>query len=169
MRARDVIVNFGFVALASLFSITAAGAGGEETSPAKPPRARRWLLRALDGASLRLRRPECRALLRDFTDRTGRSLEQRLAAEGASVHEYLKRLHFFEAPPTLCGGRRLAFTAPGSRVIFVCSDRFQSVAERNAAYVEAAVIHEALHSLGLGEDPPTSAFITERVLARCAR
>jgi len=29
------------------------------------------------------------------------------------------------------------------------------------------MIHEALHTLGLGENPPTSAEITERVLARC--
>ncbi len=34
-------------------------------------------------------------------------------------------------------------------------------------HAEAILIHEALHSLGLREDPPSSDFITERVRARC--
>ena len=32
---------------------------------------------------------------------------------------------------------------------------------------EAALIHESLHSLGLGENPPTSSEITSRVISRC--
>jgi hypothetical protein len=32
---------------------------------------------------------------------------------------------------------------------------------------QAIVIHEALHTLGLGENPPSSAEITARVLASC--
>jgi hypothetical protein len=66
-------------------------------------------------------------------------------------------------------GSRLAVTTVGSRVIYLCSARFRAVAEKNGAYVEAAIIHEALHALGLGENPPTSELITERVLARCGR
>jgi hypothetical protein len=31
------------------------------------------------------------------------------------------------------------------------------------------VIHEVLHSLGLGENPPSSDHITERVRARCGQ
>jgi hypothetical protein len=31
------------------------------------------------------------------------------------------------------------------------------------------VIHEALHTLGLGENPPTSTEITSRIAARCQR
>jgi hypothetical protein len=42
-------------------------------------------------------------------------------------------------------------------------------AERSRAAADAAIIHELLHSLGLGEDPPTSKQITDTVLARCAR
>ena len=34
---------------------------------------------------------------------------------------------------------------------------------------EAVLIHELLHSLGLGENPPDSAAITDRVMARCER
>ena len=34
---------------------------------------------------------------------------------------------------------------------------------------EIIVLHEALHTLGLGENPPLSAVITDRVAARCGR
>jgi hypothetical protein len=33
----------------------------------------------------------------------------------------------------------------------------------------ALIIHEELHSLGLGEDPPTSKEITAKVIERCGR
>jgi hypothetical protein len=39
----------------------------------------------------------------------------------------------------------------------------------SARYAEAAVIHEMLHSLGLGEDPPSSDHISTRVMARCGQ
>jgi hypothetical protein len=32
---------------------------------------------------------------------------------------------------------------------------------------EAYVIHEMLHSLGLGENPPSSLAITAKVMSRC--
>jgi hypothetical protein len=35
--------------------------------------------------------------------------------------------------------------------------------------VEAILIHEALHTLGLAENPPTSFEITRQVLGRCTR
>jgi hypothetical protein len=38
---------------------------------------------------------------------------------------------------------------------------------RNSRNAEAIVIHEWLHSLGLGENPPSSDYITTRVRARC--
>jgi hypothetical protein len=38
---------------------------------------------------------------------------------------------------------------------------------RNSRHVEAILIHELLHSLGLGENPPSSDYITSRVRARC--
>jgi hypothetical protein len=34
---------------------------------------------------------------------------------------------------------------------------------------EAIIIHEALHTLGLREDPPSSREITRRVVKRCGR
>jgi len=40
---------------------------------------------------------------------------------------------------------------------------------KNSRHAEAALIHEALHSPGLGENPPSSDYISERVLARCGQ
>ena len=37
----------------------------------------------------------------------------------------------------------------------------------NPTYVEALVIHEMMHTLGLGENPPSSLEINARVLKRC--
>jgi len=42
-----------------------------------------------------------------------------------------------------------------------------TVAEPKPFYAEAVIIHETLHSLGLGENPPTSDEITWRVFSRC--
>ncbi len=63
----------------------------------------------------------------------------------------------------------MAFTVPGSRVIYVCGREFRSAVERSRALADAVIIHELLHSLGLGENPPTPKVITDAVLARCAR
>ena len=38
---------------------------------------------------------------------------------------------------------------------------------KNPTLAEAMVIHEMLHTLGLGENPPTTFEITDRVLSRC--
>jgi hypothetical protein len=44
---------------------------------------------------------------------------------------------------------------------------FNEAAARNASRAEIAVIHEALHTLGLGENPPDSREITRLVTERC--
>jgi len=51
-------------------------------------------------------------------------------------------------------------------VIYVCGTRFINRFARKAAG-EILVIRELLHALGLGENPPTSAHITDAVLDRC--
>ena len=68
-----------------------------------------------------------------------------------------------------CQGAALAFTEPGSRIVYVCSQRFRSEWIANTRYSRAVVIHEALHTLGLGENPPSSQAISEAVLAYCYR
>jgi hypothetical protein len=59
-------------------------------------------------------------------------------------------------------------TSVGVPRVFVCRPFLRTVnRERPAA--EVYVIHEMLHALGLGENPPTSAFIADRVRRRCGR
>jgi hypothetical protein len=67
-----------------------------------------------------------------------------------------------------CVSGVLAFTAPGIRVVRVCIDEFKRISREQPDYVVASVMHEILHTLGLGENP-SSSQITARVLARCGR
>ncbi len=52
----------------------------------------------------------------------------------------------------------------GSRVVFICPTAF---VEGSPEETEAALIHEMLQTLGLGENPSRSRDITARVRARC--
>ena len=52
-------------------------------------------------------------------------------------------------------------------VVFVCGTRLWQTYRRNPTHVEALVIHEMLHTLGLGENPPTSLQIQAGILKRC--
>jgi hypothetical protein len=65
-------------------------------------------------------------------------------------------------------------TRPGSGSVGVCpmvggpfSSRLAEVQLRTPAFAESIVIHEMLHTLGLGENPPTSLEITRQVQLRC--
>jgi hypothetical protein len=127
----------------------------------------RW---ALDGASRRLAAPACQALLTEFTDQDGRPLQDRLGPLERTPSEYLELVLFRDG--TGKGSCRnqgvLAFTSQGNRVVYVCSAHFQRTWQSDRIEAEAAVIHEALHTLGLGENPPTSREITRRVRRLCA-
>ena len=57
-----------------------------------------------------------------------------------------------------------AFTVRGSGVVFVCGRNF---ARQGPRLQENALIHEMLHSLGLGENPPSSKQISRQVEKRC--
>jgi len=123
--------------------------------------------RATEAAASQLADARCQALLDEFADAEGRPLRSVLAAHGLSVSDYAKQVFFYDAPEWACRGAKLAVTKPGSRAIFVCGARFQKEMSRNSRNAEAIVIHEVLHSLGLGENPPSSDHITGRVRALC--
>lgn len=124
---------------------------------------------SLEEAARKLRRPECSAVLSDFHDGSGRTLEQNLAATGMTPDEYLAWLYFYPGDGLRrCEDSRvLASTSPGSRVIFICETQFHAVQRRDHAYSAHTLIHEMLHALGLGENPPTPGRITQRVMVRC--
>ena len=125
--------------------------------------------RALAGARRRMQRPGCQRLFTDFQDEGGRPLREALERYGASGEEYLDRLVFYDGTHQAICDRKavLAYTSPGNQVVFVCSPQFTRAAFADPRLAEAALIHESLHSLGLGENPPTSREITARVLSRC--
>jgi hypothetical protein len=126
--------------------------------------------RVLGSAARQLGHPQCQGLLDEFKDASGQPLRATLEAYGLEAAEYLERgVFFYDAPSRLCGTANLAVTTPGSRAVFVCGERFVRQTSKNSRHVEAVLIHEALHSLGLGENPPSSDYINDRVLARCGQ
>jgi hypothetical protein len=125
--------------------------------------------RALGNARRRLERPGCQRVLTDFADEHGRPLQEALDREGTPSEALLDRLLFYDGTgQARCASRRtLAFTFPRSTIVFVCAEQFTEAAFRDPLTAEAALIHEGLHSIGLGENPPSSSAITARVLSRC--
>ena len=112
--------------------------------------------RAAGGARRRLERETCAGLVDQFTTGAGRPLRDVLTELNASPAEALARIIFRDGGASeACGGAVAAFTGPGSRVVFVCGARFAGI-DRGRA--ELVVIHELLHTLGLGERPPRSAI-----------
>ncbi len=79
-----------------------------------------------------------------------------LDERGETGQSHLQRLFFYDGAEAR--GCRvpgvLAFTQPGSHVVYVCSQWFREAFATNPSKVEAVIIHESLHSLGLGENPP---------------
>jgi len=127
-------------------------------------------------AAARLEGPECRKLLADFKDRRGNTLESNLQPWGVSASRYLLDLAFVDgAPMAECRGVSVTMVAnPGVPRVFVCpagpaaaNSRLARLEFRSGSLAEAMVIHEMLHTLGLGENPPTTFEITARVRERC--
>ena len=126
---------------------------------------------ALAGARRRLESRSCQILFTDFAGTDGRPLAAALEGLGHTGASYLGLLSFYNGDGAArCQNRQLpilAFTVLGSRVIHICP-RFAGMQRRDSREAEATLIHEALHSLGLGENPPSSRHIQDRVLDLCA-
>jgi hypothetical protein len=156
--------------LASHAESAVAQPAGDGLRIALGGKARMVVEDAVRGASRRLAVPECQLLLEEFRDSAGRPLSARLVSAGQTVIYYITTVHFVDGDGTAQCQRDdaiAAFTEPGSRVIFVCARGFAERFARRTAGGEILVIHELLHSLGLGENPPTPAQITARVWDRC--
>ena len=134
------------------------------------------LERARKSAGQRLAGEQCLKLLTDFTDSEGQPLQRNLDRYGVSASAYLETIVFKDGSKLAnCarGSVHLA-TTPGLPVVFVCpagsstpGSRFAGVQASNPNLADYMVIHEMLHTLGLGENPPTTFEITERVIQRC--
>ena len=165
-------------ALVALFAATAGTLGAEEAKDAKVRRTSfNRPLSAFDAGALdrakaraaqKLQDPVCQQVLSDFKDAQGRPLQENLQKWGVSPAEYLEMIPFLDGSSSnLCRWGKVDFvSAPGVPRVFVCAP-FAATQLRDPGTAEAEVIHEMLHTLGLGENPPTSAEITSRVKGRC--
>ena len=124
--------------------------------------------RARKGAVRKLESAECQKVFTDFADAKGRSLRQNLEEWGASPTEYVDLIPFLDgSSQPLCRKTKTALVAnPGVRRVYVCQ-AFADLQLHQPGIAESMVIHEILHTLGLGENPPTSIEITQRVESRC--
>ncbi|HET7526274.1 MAG TPA: hypothetical protein VFK10_10060 [Burkholderiaceae bacterium] len=104
-------------------------------------------------------------MLADFTDVGGRRLDRVLQAAGRTPQEQLDQLVLVSGMGRYgCSRGQLAFTHVGSATVSICLWPFELLP---APKRQAVLIHEMLHSLGLGENPPESVAITAQVLKRC--
>jgi hypothetical protein len=127
---------------------------------------------ALVGAVTRIQDARCQQVLSDFRDTAGRTLRENLDTRGQTPAGFIGGILFYDGDLFATCRRDegvYAFTSPGSRVVFVCGERFHGNWRRKPQWGEVVLLHEALHSMGLGENPPSSEEITSRVAWSCAR
>jgi Lysine-specific metallo-endopeptidase len=121
-------------------------------------------------AHRRLGEPKCRLIFSDSQDESGQPLQQKLDSIGQSGQSYLGWIWFVnsERDSRCKQSNVLAFTSPHSQVVYYCGDRFsRNVTRRGLGSLATTIIHEELHSLGLGENPPSAQEISRRVEERC--
>jgi hypothetical protein len=178
MRSRNGFLWTLAVVSVAAGRLLAAPAGGQDSRTIDPswPRifvkdlyVRDAVAKSLDGASEWLKTPECQSLFSEFADRRGRPLKERLAELNMGPVDYLRVVVFEDgAAHRQCSVEGvLAFTTIESRVVHVCGRVFARAWRREALDARATVIHEVLHSLGLGENPPAPQYITSRVRQLC--
>jgi hypothetical protein len=152
-----------------VFTILLAVASAE-ASPARTltPFDAGAIARARAGALRKLADPECRKVFTDFTDGEGRSLRQNLDAWAEDTADYVALIPFLDgSKQKLCRAAKTALVAqPGVRRVYVCK-AFADFQLKQPGIAESMVIHEILHTLGLGENPPSSIEITQRIESRC--
>ncbi len=124
---------------------------------------------SVEEARRRLSDSRCADVLTDFEDLEGRRLDLKLADLHHTAASYLSLVLFYDGRPTKeCGPQSvLAWTNTGSRAVHVCANQFLAEQRRHPGYTANTLIHEMLHTLGLGETPPDPRVITARVAARC--
>ena len=159
------MVAAGLNALLFLFAFSPTPARGEAERAGLSPAARFAIRRAHQA----LEDPNCQQIFRDFRDSSGRVLQERLDSLGWNGQQYLQWMLFYESSDrrTCESPRTLAMTVPGARVVYVCDSKFSSLIRREPSALWVAILHEQLHSLGLGENPPTPQEISRIVAQRC--
>jgi hypothetical protein len=174
------------VALHLLVAVSGAAgqppsAGGTSGEPAAAASRRAILLklkpldegtvrRALDLALAMLASPDCAGIYSEFRRPDGRTPRDELERMGIGPEEFLESLVFTDGSrEAVCRRGQAVMTAtPGRALIYVCPG-FADFQLRSAHKSAAVIIHESLHALGLGENPPRSSDITRRVERSCCK
>jgi hypothetical protein len=135
-----------------------------------PARAGVAVRRAVLSVKRRLDDEACRLVFSDFrSTHAGRPLADVLGERGQSAAAHLDTLVFKDGSGkrACASGRILAFTYVGADTVYVCASQFTHAVENDPGAADVVLIHEVLHTLGLGENPPTSGQISARVAERC--
>jgi hypothetical protein len=129
----------------------------------------RALQPSLDEAFRRLSDSRCAEVFTDFTDQGGRRLDLNLADASTSAPSYLGLVLFYDGRSTepCLNSQVLAWTNPGSRAVLICWNQFAVKQRWSVGFTANTIIHETLHTLGLGETPPDPRVITDQVALRC--
>lgn len=157
--------------LASLLLGTKAFAA-EIRLPDVDPRLGGYVGQIVARAARRFAEPGCTSLLVLYDDvRTGRPLIETLRSSGQTPTSHFARLRIYSGDERMqCRWRETwAWAAVGSDAVFVCRSRFTTLAEKSEKAAANILVHEALHTLGLGENPPTSEEVTAAVHDHCGR
>ena len=138
---------------------------------ATPPGMPVLVGQAVERAVKKLEAESCREVFAGYRDAEGRTLRENLQTVGKTEAGYLQWTLFYDGAGTRSCEQRstYAWTKPNSHVVFVCTEQFREVAVRDPELAAVLIIHEELHSLGLGENPPDSKEITARVISGCGR
>lgn len=118
-----------------------------------------------DLAVERLGRTDCRKIFEELHDFTGRPVARRLEAGERSPSAHFARLTFVESPDGPCAANLAAWSVAGDVRVRICSREFSALAGRDRRGAAAILIHEALHTLGVGEDAakqPLTAYVRRR-------
>lgn len=169
---RGVVRRLRLAVLLGSLLAAPRGAGSDAAAPLVDPRLGPLVARTVERAAARLADPGCALVLGDFSDlRSGRPLSATLAASGRSPSSFLASLRFVDGDHTDRCRHRAAFAwvPVGAEVVFVCRSRFEPLIRKDEWLAGNVLVHESLHALGLGEDPPASEEITLAVVHRCGR
>ncbi|HSG01708.1 MAG TPA: hypothetical protein VLA20_11270 [Vicinamibacterales bacterium] len=147
--------------------VTVAAAGEWPHVRVSDPSAAMALRHGLDTASRLLDDAECQTLLTEFQTGEGQPLTAALLQMSLGIQDYLRFVYFFDGSQHPACSTAVAYTAVSGRVVFVCAKSLERHWRSNRNHVVFALVHEVLHTLGLGENPPSSPEITYRVRNRC--
>jgi hypothetical protein len=166
----------GILSVLPFLGTTAAPAEAGASRPKEPYQIRvphgagTAVRRAVLSVKRRLADQECRHVFSDFSSTAlGRPLGEVLDSWGRTPEEHLATLVFKDGSGkrTCASPDILAFTHVNSDTIYICAPQFTRAVEADPAFAEIVLIHELLHTLGLGENPPSSREITAGVTQRC--